>query len=103
MREIQISIPIDVSERKTIATIVAALEASQLLVATRGTLKTYPGSTHWHLKNGNQRGTLELTWWPVKRKLWFKIQAGRSADWIDQAVRQLTAAIEMRLRSGRKL
>src|SRR5262249_30603594 len=74
----------------------SALKRSGLRIVSRGRLKTYPGSTHWHFRNGEQRGTLELTWWPAKRKLWFKVQAGRDAGWIDQAVRTLARSINRR-------
>jgi hypothetical protein len=55
-----------------------------LLLTMKGTLKTYPGCTHWHYKNGREPGTLELTLWPARRRLWIKVQAGRAAPWIDQ-------------------
>jgi hypothetical protein len=45
------------------------------------------------LKKERERGTLELTWWPGKRRLWFKIQAGRTGDWIDEAIPTLSKRI----------
>src|SRR5437762_1431252 len=91
MREILIEIPSRVSAARVLRAAGAALRQSKLRIIKRGTLKTCPGSTHWHLKNGEQRGTLELTWWPAKRRLWFKIQSGRSAEWIDPAILRLQA------------
>ncbi len=50
------------------------------------TLATYPGSTHWHFKNGDLPGVLELTWWPSRRRLWFKVAKNRDAEWITAAI-----------------
>src|SRR5687768_17700711 len=65
--------PIDES---AIARIDAALAAHGLLVTMKGTLKSYPGCTHWHCKSGNEKGTLEITLWPAQKRAWFKVQSG---------------------------
>ena len=49
----------------------------------------YPGCTHWHLKKDRETGTLELTWWPARNRLWFKIATGRQADWMVEAMDRL--------------
>ena len=94
--------PIHVPERITPARIGFIIDKVILefgLNATmRGTLKSYPGSTHWHIKRGRERGTLEVTWWPQCRKLRIKIQAGRTAPWIDEIVPRFKREIELRLR-----
>ena len=51
-----------------------------------GSVKSYPGCTHWHWKRDNEAGTLEVTLWPARRRIWFKIQAARRSGWIDQLV-----------------
>jgi hypothetical protein len=73
-----------------------------LNVTMRGKLKSYPGSTHWHIKRGRERGTLEVTWWPKRRKLWIKIQAGRTAPWVDEIAPRFKREIELRL-AGRDM
>lgn len=55
-------------------------------VTLRGTLRQYPGCHHWHLKQGREPGTLELTWWPEKNRLWFKIASNRRGDWMESAI-----------------
>jgi hypothetical protein len=55
-----------------------------LTLVLKGSLATFAGCTHWHYKNGAARGTLEITFWPSKRKIWFSVQSGRRADWIDE-------------------
>jgi hypothetical protein len=59
-----------------------------------GTLKTIPGSMHWHFARGRERGTLEVTWVATGRRLWFTVQDGRKAPWIDDAIPSLKAALE---------
>ncbi|MGA2229927.1 MAG: hypothetical protein ABSH22_03285 [Tepidisphaeraceae bacterium] len=75
----------------------AAIEIG-LSVTLRAELKSFPGSTHWHVKQGRQPGTLEITWWPKERKMWIKVQAGRTAPWIDEIAPRLKRKIESHLR-----
>jgi hypothetical protein len=63
--------------------------AAGLAVTHRGTLARYPGSRHWHLKRGRERGTLEVTLWPEGRRLWLSVQDGRRGDWIEGAMADL--------------
>lgn len=37
------------------------------------TLRTYRGSIHWHLNKSDERGTLELTFWPAGKRAWFSV------------------------------
>jgi hypothetical protein len=64
-------------------------EASGLSVTMKTTSAKFPGSIHWHLKKGRERGTLEITLWPTQNKLWFSMQDGRSADWVMKMAHQL--------------
>jgi hypothetical protein len=77
-----------------IARIDAAIEQHGLLTTMKGTLISYPGSTHWHCKLGNEPGTLEITLWPDKQRAWFKVQAGRRGIWIDEVIAKLKQSIE---------
>jgi hypothetical protein len=67
-------------------------------ISLRGTLKKYPGCVHWHLKCAGATGTLEVTWWPHQHRAWFTIQSGRTAPWIDEAMRRLCDRLQSRLR-----
>ena len=60
-----------------------------LAVTLRSTLKSYPDSVHWHLKKPSSPGTLEVTWWPSKQRLWAKVSLGRDAPWIAEAIAEL--------------
>ena len=57
-----------------------------LVVTLRGTLKSYPGSIHWHLKQGKAKGVLEITLW--QDRAWLSVQEGRKGDWIEDAIKK---------------
>lgn len=68
-----------------------------LTVTSKGTLAQYSGCVHWHVRSGRERGTLEITWWEKRRRLWFKVAAGRAGDWIEAASACLQARITQAL------
>jgi hypothetical protein len=102
MRQISINPPVDVEADLVLRAVQRAIENSRLRIVLLTTLKRYPGSIHWHLKDGRQPGTLELTWWPKRRRLWFSVQKRRSAEWIDSAAAELQLAIRNNLTSALK-
>jgi hypothetical protein len=75
----------------------ACCAAEGLIVSVKRTLVSYPGCVHWHFKRGAQRGTLEMTWWPEARRVWFSVHDNRTGAWIEETVVRLKEAI------GRKL
>jgi hypothetical protein len=79
------------------AAIEACIAQAGLHITMKGTLATYPSSIHWHLKQGNERGVLELTWWPEQRRLWLSVHRNRTAPWITAAQSQLKQALEATL------
>ena len=54
-------------------------------------LRSYPSATHWHIRQPGAQGTLELTYWPMRSRLWFAIHANRRAEWLAPAIDDLTA------------
>ena len=92
MREIELVVG---QERRlpSAGEIEAAVRRVRLMVSMKGTLAKYPGCTHWHLKRGRERGTLELTLWPAQRRLWLSVQEGRRAGWIAGAAEALVAEL----------
>jgi hypothetical protein len=46
----------------------SACAAEGLRLTLKGTLKQYPGCTHWHYQRGKDRGTLEITFWPAQNR-----------------------------------
>jgi hypothetical protein len=65
----------------------------------KGSLAKYPDSIHWRYRKQDQKGTLELTLYIRKRRIWAKIQDGRKAPWINATLPSLRKAIEEQLRS----
>ena len=82
MQEIQIPLPRDTHISRVIGTIEETVVSSGLRVTLKATLGKYPGSIHWHVKNGNDKGVFEITLWPKQHRAWFSIQDGRKAGWI---------------------
>ena len=96
MTEIDIDMPDRNDVRGAIAQIERVMRENGLTMASRGTLKTYPGCTHWHYKRGDEKGTLEITLLAGGKRVWFTIQTARRAPWIDQVLPRLKAALEKR-------
>jgi hypothetical protein len=65
-----------------------------LSITMKTTLSKCPGSIHWHLKKGRERGTLEITLWPSKSRLWFSMQDGRKGDWVMPVAQQTKKELE---------
>jgi hypothetical protein len=101
-KEIIIRVPAAIPPGRIISVINRAVVDAGLIVTLRGNLKSFPGCTHWHLKRGRLPGTLEIIWWPQHRRLWFKIQAGRTAKWIEEMAPGLKKKIESLLGRPRK-
>ncbi len=66
----------------------------------RQSLKTKPGSVHYHLTCPGQTGTLELTIWPERQLIWLSVHANRAADWTDGAADALSAALARSIQNG---
>jgi hypothetical protein len=64
--------------------VLAAAAQLGLLIATDGPLRKYPGSRHWHLRKTGCAGTLEVTYWPGKSRLWVAYHSNRTGDgWVE--------------------
>jgi hypothetical protein len=92
--ELDIHVPHDIDANRMPPLIEQACAREDLIAATRGTLGTYPGCVHWHFKRAGEKGTLEVTWWPKNRKLWFKVADGREGPWIRTAMERLRDQLE---------
>jgi hypothetical protein len=89
----EITLPAGYSPVALAVLIEQAAGACGLSISQITTLRTYPGSTHWHLKRPGVPGTLELTSWPQAGRLWFSVHANRQATWVASAIESLTARI----------
>ena len=97
MQNIEIQLPPTASLSKAEKAIDATLAAVGLEVSLRGTLKQFPGCTHWHARSAGQSGTLELTLWPQQHRAWITIQSGRAADWIAERLPEVQSALHQHL------
>jgi hypothetical protein len=94
MRHLELVLPANLKDSDVLRAIDRAIRACGLQTGLRGSLQKHPGCTHWHTKLPRQRGTLEITYWPLQRRAWFTIQAGRNAPWIKDMIPTLAAAIQ---------
>ena len=94
MIEVELQIPANASSEIVIEVVEQSCIANNLTRALKGTLASYPGCVHWHYRKARQKGTLEITWWEVKNRLWFKVAQGRRGDWIDETLPELKRQIE---------
>jgi len=88
-----INLPLTFNLSAIEAMIESCCEAEGLRVTLKGTLVSYVGCVHWHLKKGSQRGTLEITFWPKTHQFWFKVNAGRMGIWTENSITRLTACL----------
>src|SRR5687767_4032291 len=73
-------------------------ERQGLTVSSDGKLYSYPGSRHWHLKNGRRPGTLEITLWPSRNRLWVAYHSNRVGDgWVKESALLLAQGLAARL------
>ena len=78
MKEIHFQVPPDCNLAFAEQWIETACDRQRLDLAMKGTLASYPGSTHWHFRKPGQKGTLELTLYIPDRRIWEKFRmAGR--------------------------
>jgi hypothetical protein len=98
MMEVEFTVPQGCNLSGAASLIEKACQGCGFRVSARETLSSYPGSVHWHVKRGIQPGTLELTLWETKRRVWASVQDARRAAWIDEALPRVKDAVETALR-----
>ena len=103
MLEIEVNVPPEIKLVKWESKIESNCLAHDLRVTLKGTLAQYPGSVHWHLKQGRRPGTLELTLWPQTQRLWFKVSAARHGAWMASVIPSLKHQLEQQWTQRRKV
>src|SRR5580692_7530345 len=86
MIETEFELPESCGLRNVERTVERLCRTRGLLMALKGSLSQYPGSIHWHFKKERQNGTLEITLFPTKSRLWSKVQDRRKAQWIEETL-----------------
>jgi hypothetical protein len=100
MREVEFKVPASARLIDAGSAIESACAAEGLQIGMKGTLASFPGSTHWHFKRPKERGTLEITLFPRGRRMWAQIQDGRRAEWIEPCVAKIKDALERKLKES---
>jgi len=77
--------------------VLEACRARGLAVSMKTSLKSYPGSVHWHFKKGAGSGVVEVTFWEAKRRLWINVHSNRASSWTSEEMRGLRKDLEGRL------
>lgn len=99
MTDIDIKLPVTLDANAVVAIVEETCTNETLQITMKSTLKKYPGCVHWHLKKHDERGILEVTWWPRMQekkpsRLWLSVHGNRSADWILQLMPRMKTLIE---------
>ena len=102
MQEHEIQLPEQILPADAAVAVEAACADAGLECTMKSGLRSYPGSDHWHYQRDRKPGTLEVTLWPARRRLWLSVQAGRTAEWIEPLIEPLRAEIERRLHAAAK-
>ena len=94
MIEVDLQIPAHASSEHVVQVVEQVCSSDGLTCTRKGTLAVYAGCIHWHFKMDKRKGTLEITWWESKNRLWFKVAKGRTADWMAESITELKRKIE---------
>jgi hypothetical protein len=96
MRILEIDVPVSAELARIDDLVGACATRLGLRIAQVGTLASYRGSRHWHLKR-NRTGTIELTVWPERRRAWLSVHENRDGGWATGMMDDLACAIGQEL------
>lgn len=99
MREREIRLPDSIAGEAVEEAVQSAVGRVGASVTLDGTLRSYPGSRHWHLQARGRVGTLEVTYWPSRNRLWVSLHVNRAGDWAGEAFDRLANALQASLPS----
>ena len=102
MENFEIKVPTRLEDGEVAQRIEAALSRLGYRIMLRNTLKKYPGSHHWHLHQQGRQGTLDLTWWPARRRLWLSSRSGRTTASLTAQIPALIHLLETGLVSSQE-
>jgi hypothetical protein len=102
MEEYEIKVPARLKDGEIVQRIEAALPNLGYHITLSSTLKKYPGCRHWHLHQQGLQGTLDLTWWPARRRLWLSSRSRRTTASLADQIPILLQQLETHLGSTRE-
>lgn len=94
MKEIEFSIPANSDLSGTEGLVEQVCSELGLLLRMKSSLSKYPGCVHWHFGKRGEKGTLEITVFPLGARIWAAVHAGRKGDWIEAILPQIKARVE---------
>ncbi len=101
MQNVEVDVPQGCNLKEANRIIELLCKNEGLSMKMRGTLRSFPGSTHWHFNRRSEKGTLEVTLWPKESKIWFSIHDNRKGTWTDEVVDRLAKAARKAFESKR--
>ena len=66
----------------------------KLHMTVKVSLRSYPGSVHWHFRKAAKSGTLEVTFWEQERRLWLSVHVNREGEWTTTEMKALKTALD---------
>lgn len=92
-------LPLTLADSEIVAAAVQETAAAfGLLVVLETTLKTRPGSRHWHCKRGKTAGVLEVTYVPQENVCLVSYHSHRAGEgWVVQTAVDFAAQLGIRL------
>jgi hypothetical protein len=81
----------------TARAIEAVMNEQGLERSLKCSLRAYPGCVHWHFRKPHETGTLEVTMWPARRRVWLSVQSGRRAAWISRSLKKIKMSLQREL------
>jgi hypothetical protein len=94
----EVELPPSGDIRMVAETILRTCKSRGLAASVKTSLKSYPGSVHWHFKKRTGRGVVEVTFWAAKRRLWINVHSNRTGSWTAEEMRGLKADLEKQFR-----
>ncbi|MDB5058503.1 MAG: hypothetical protein JWO59_1975 [Chloroflexi bacterium] len=90
--------PASVGQERIAAAVTQFAAAECVIVRHMGSLRTVPGSSHWHLtRPGHGQGTAEITALPREGLLRASVHANREGSWAGPNLGQILAGIALLL------
>ncbi len=97
MITVEVKFPSSAEPRRVQRLVLRTCKDRGLVLSVETSLKSYPGSVHWHFKKEKERGTIEVTYWRHGSRLWISVHSNRQGDWTGEEVRGLKTDLEARL------
>jgi hypothetical protein len=93
----EVKLPVSADLKSVEGLIQKTCKVRGLEMAMKTSLKSYPGSAHWHFRKGSAPGTVEITFWRNGKRLWISVHSNRAGSWTAAEMRGLKSDLEKKL------